>query len=86
MDGTVLVHQSHLEVHGASYQIFVYCRQDGRHFAQTHLGGDDIIINDGDTLEEVLSRHQRLLPLAVGSRMISRELRNCVGSAGEYRA
>ncbi len=75
----VLVHKSEIELHGDSYQIMIYCRKDGRHFAQTHLGENDIIINDGSSLEEVLAKHERLLPLAINSRRIRRDYQGFVG-------
>jgi hypothetical protein len=70
-----LVHQTHINVEGDSYQVQVYCRDDGRHFARTHLGGDDIIINDGITLDDVLQKHSELLPLAVTTRRLRQQIR-----------
>lgn len=74
-DGT-LVHEAHVDVDGDRYQVLVYCRNDGRHFAKTFLGGDDIIINDGITLEDVLNKHQSLLPLAVTTRRMRQQIRD----------
>jgi len=34
-----------------------------------------VIVNDGLSLEEVLAKHRRVLPLAVNSRQILRELK-----------
>lgn len=79
MDEATLVHESGLEIGGTTYQIHIYCRGDGRHFALTRLGGKDIIINDGKSLEEALARHQGVLPLAVGSRVILHEFRRTAG-------
>jgi hypothetical protein len=76
MDELDLVHETEIEVDGNRYQVLVYCRDDGRHFAKTHFGSDDIIINDGATLEEVLEKHQQLLPLAITSRQMLQQLRN----------
>lgn len=70
----ILVHESEMEVCGDRYQIRVFCRTDGRHFAKTYFGEDDIIINDGTSLEEVLDKHEKLLPLAINSRKILYEL------------
>jgi hypothetical protein len=70
-----LIYSSDIELHGDMFQIKVYCRSDGHHFAQTHLGNDDIIINDGFSLEEVLAKHQRLLPLALGTRKLNQSYR-----------
>ena len=68
-----LVHRTEIEFQGDRYEIAVYCRTDGRHFARTYFGDDDVIINDGSSLEEALARHERLLPLAVSSRKILQE-------------
>lgn len=67
-----LVHQSEIELNGDNYQIKIYCREDGRHFAQTHFDDNDIIISDGLTLIEALHKHERLLPLAIVSRQYKR--------------
>lgn len=74
MTEEILVHESEIEVHGGRYQIKVFCRKDGRHFAKTFFGDDDIIINDGASLEEVLEKHEKVLPLAISSRQILHEL------------
>jgi hypothetical protein len=70
-----LVHESNIELHGDRYQIKVFCRADGRHFAKTHFGEDDIIINDGSSLEEALAKHEQLLPLAIKSRQVMQEFK-----------
>jgi hypothetical protein len=73
MDDLSLVHEAEIEVNGDRYEVRVYCRQDGRHFAKTHFGTDDIIIHDGASLSEVLAKHEQLLPLAVCSRKMLHE-------------
>ncbi len=80
-----LVHKSDMELHGNRYQIMVFCREDGRHFAKTRFGMDDIIINDGDSLEEALAKHEKLLPLAVRSRQVLQELRGKPKRKGRTR-
>jgi hypothetical protein len=75
MTEETLVYESHIELHGDRYQIKVFCRSNGRHFAKTLFAADDIIINDGPSLEEALANHERLLPLAVRSRQVLQELR-----------
>lgn len=70
-----LVHEAHVKVDGESFQVLVYCRDDGRHFAKTHLGGEDIIINDGVTLEDVLHVHEQVLPLAISTRRIRQQIK-----------
>lgn len=79
-----LVHKSDIELHGNRYQIMVFCRDDGRHFAKTRFGVDDIIINDGNSLEEALAKHEKLLPLAVRSRQVLQELRG--KPKGKYKS
>ncbi len=74
-----LVFKSDVELHGDRYQIMVYCREDGRHFAKTFFADDDIIINDGLSLEEALAKHERLLPLAISSRKLLHEFRGRTG-------
>ena len=75
MPEETLVHESDVELHGDRYQIKVFCRANGRYFAKTRFAADDIIINDGSSLEEALANHERLLPLAVRSRQVLQELR-----------
>ena len=86
MTGEKLVHKSDIELHGSRYQIMVFCREDGRHFAKTLFGMDDIIINDGNSLEEALAKHEKLLPLAVRSRQVLQELRGKPKRKGRNRA
>ena len=66
------VDKKYCQVAGQVYEIVVYCRQ-GRHFAKTVFAPEDVIISDGASADEVLTRHLQLLPLAVNSRQILRE-------------
>ncbi|HEX2768683.1 MAG TPA: hypothetical protein VHN12_05325 [Geobacteraceae bacterium] len=75
MPEETLVHEMDIELHGDRYQIMVFCRADGRHFAKTLFGEDDIIINDGPSLAEALAKHEKLLPLAISSRQVLQEFR-----------
>jgi hypothetical protein len=68
MSGEMLVHKTEVELNGDRYEILVFCREDGRFFARTSFGENDIIIHDGPSLEEVLSKHEQVLSLAVTSR------------------
>ena len=68
MPGEMLVHKTEVELNGDLYEILVFCREDGRFFARTSFGENDIIIHDGPSLEEVLSKHEEVLSLAVTSR------------------
>ena len=70
MSEELLVHKTDIVLQGESYQILVFCRADGRHFAKTHFSAGDIIINDGSSLEEALAKHEKLLPLAISSRKV----------------
>ncbi len=79
MNDERLVHKTDIELHGDRYQIMVYCREDGRHFAKTLFADDDVIINDGSTLEDALAKHERLLPLAISSRKLLQEFRGRTG-------
>ena len=60
---------------GRCYLVQVYrCLQAHircSHMAKTTLGPDDDIIVDGASVEEVLSKQQAILPLAILSRSIS---------------
>ena len=70
-----LVHTSHCTIAGQDYEVLVFRRPDGSHVAKTFFTPSDVIINDGTSLEEVLARHQRLLPLAINSRELLRSVR-----------
>ena len=78
MEGIKLVHQIVFNFEGQEYLVEVYCRQDGRHFAQTQFNSQDVIICDGLNLEDVLLKHRELLPLAINSRkMLSSKRPTC---------
>lgn len=68
MESERLVYQVDMTVQDETYRICVYCRKDGHHVATTHISTKDVIINDGQTLEEALEKHTKLLPLAICSR------------------
>ncbi len=83
----ILVHKADIVLHGDKYQIMVFCRSDGRHFAKTYFSEGDIIINDGPTLEEALARQEKLLPLAISSRKVMQGYRgNGKKSKGPHTA
>lgn len=75
MSAEVLVHKSEVELNGGRYEILVYSREDGRFFARTSFGENDIIIHDGPSLETVLSKHEQVLSLAVSSRDVLQMVR-----------
>ncbi|HEX8961022.1 MAG TPA: hypothetical protein VF775_05570 [Geobacteraceae bacterium] len=82
MTGEMLVHTAEIELQGNRYEIQVYCRGDGRHFAKTRFGEHDIIIHDGQSMEEVLAKHERLLPLAVTCRHVMQEVKEFKKDSG----
>jgi len=71
-----LVHKGTVQVGEDIYEVLVFLRRDGRHIAKTFFDREDVIINDGPSLEEALERHQRLLPLAIDSRRILEDFRH----------
>jgi hypothetical protein len=73
MGPELLVHKCNLLIGGDEYEVLIYCRPDGSHVAKTHFSPEDVIINDGRTVDDVLTKHQHLLPLAINSRQILRE-------------
>lgn len=75
MNTEKLVHTCVFEIADHNYEVLVYSRPDGSHLAKTFFTPNDVIINDGLSLEEVLDKHRHLLPLAVNSREILRQLR-----------
>lgn len=76
MTGETLVHRAEVVLNGNRYEILVYCRDDGRHFAKTRFGENDIIINDGQSLEAALEKHENLLPLAIICRNAISHVKN----------
>ena len=71
-----LVHKGMVQVGDENYEVLVFLRHDGKHIAKTFFGQEDVIINDGLSLEEALTKHQRLLPLAIDSRRIVEDFRH----------
>lgn len=86
MHDEILVHKADIECLGEHYQVMVFCRQDGRHFAKTFFAENDVIINDGSSLEEVLAKHERLLPLAISSRKMLQEFRGFPRKSRAFRS
>jgi hypothetical protein len=73
MQNGTLVHTDFCRISGKDYEISVY-RRDGRHYVRTIFAPEDVIISDGLTKEEALAKHQHLLPLAINSRQILRDM------------
>jgi hypothetical protein len=70
MEDIQLVHQLKYDFEDSEYLIEVFIRPDGSHFARTVFSPQDVIISDGFDFDDVLLKHQDLLPLAVHSRQI----------------
>ncbi|ETX02086.1 MAG: hypothetical protein ETSY1_04890 [Candidatus Entotheonella factor] len=70
-----LLLSEHFSWEGQCYLVQVYrCLQAHMrcsHMAKTTLGPDDDIIVDGASVDEVLSKQQAILPLAILSRSIA---------------
>lgn len=70
-----LLLSEHFSWEGRCYLVQVYrCLQAHMrcsHMAKTTLGPDDDIITDGASVDEVLSKQQAILPLAILSRSIA---------------
>ncbi len=71
-----LLLSEHFSWEGRCYLVQVYrclkAHMRCSHMAKTTLGPDDDIIIDGASVEEVLSKQQAILPLAILSRSIAR--------------
>ena len=70
MENIQLVHQLLCDFEGEEYLVEVFSRPDGSHFARTVFSPQDVIISDGVNLDDVLLKHQDLLPLAIHSRQM----------------
>ena len=70
-----LVYKTEVVLQGDRFEIQVFCREDGRHFAKTRFGENDIIINDAQSLEEALEKQENVLPLAVNCRQILQQVK-----------
>ena len=70
MEHIELVQELKCDYEGEEYLIEIFARPDGSHFAQTVFSASDVIISDGISFDEVLLKHQDLLPLAIRSRQM----------------
>ncbi len=68
MENIQLVDKLSCDFEGREYVVEVFSRPDGSHFARTAFSHQDVIISDGSSFEEALTKHQDLLPLAIRSR------------------
>ena len=70
VENVQLVHQLMCDCDGNKYLVEVFSRANGSHFARTVFSPHDVIISDGANLQDVLFKHQELLPLAIHSRQM----------------
>jgi hypothetical protein len=68
MDESGSVLETSLQISGRHYEIRVFRRSNGRHFAMTRFSDSDTIVSDGNSLEDTLRVHSCCLPLAVSCR------------------
>jgi hypothetical protein len=69
MDESDSILETSLQISGHPYEIKVFRRSNGRHFAMTRFSASDVIVSDGHSIEDTLKIHSSCLPLAVGCRM-----------------
>lgn len=68
MDDTTSVLETSLQIAGRLFEIRVFRRSNGKHFAMTRFSVRDTIVSDGNSLEDTLRVHTSCLPLAVSCR------------------
>jgi len=68
MDESDSILETSLQISGRPYEIKVFRRSNGRHFAMTRFSDSDVIVSDGHSIEDTLKIHSSCLPLAVGCR------------------
>jgi hypothetical protein len=56
------------QILGRQYEIRVFRRSNGKHFAMTRFSDSDTIVSDGRSIEETLRVHSDCLNLAVSCR------------------
>lgn len=75
MQNEIEVHVDHMTIGESHYEIRIFARPDGSHIARTQIAHGDLLVNNGTTVTEALSRQKALLPLAIDSRRIVQEFR-----------
>jgi hypothetical protein len=68
MDESDSILETTLQISGRPYEIKVFRRCNGKHYAVTRFGENDTIVSDGNSIEDTLRVHCSCLPLAVGCR------------------
>jgi len=68
MDESDSILETSLQISGRPYEIRVFRRSNGKHFAMTRFNDHDTIVSDGNSIEDTLRVHSSCLPLAVSCR------------------
>jgi len=68
MDDAHRVLQTALLISGRPYEISVFRRSNGKHFALTRFSDCDSVVSDGCSVEDTLRQHSDTLSLAVSCR------------------
>ena len=64
-----MVRKSEVTIMGIDFSIEVFSRENGKGFALTRYSHEDVIISDGQNIEDAFTRHNLVLPLAIGCRI-----------------
>ena len=73
MDESDSIFETSLQISGRPYEIRVFRRSNGRHYAVTRFSESDVIVSDGYSIEDTVRVHSTCLPLAVGCRWKEQE-------------
>ena len=68
MDESDSILETSLQISGRPYEIRIFRRSNGKHFAMTRFSDSDTIVSDGNSIEDTLRVHSSCLPLAVSCR------------------
>jgi hypothetical protein len=74
MSRETLVYRKEIELNGERYEILVYCCENGRYFARTSFNENDIIVHDGQSIEEALEKHEKVFSIAITCRDILKQV------------
>lgn len=73
MEQALLVHEEKVMVNGRKCRISLYHRGDAKFYALTQFSTYDAFICDGFSVEDVLIKQRRLMPLAISCRQSLRK-------------
>jgi len=68
MDDSDTIFETTMDIFGKPYEVKVFKRCNGKHFAMTRFSAGDVIVSDGNSVEDTLRVHASWLPLAVSCR------------------